>query len=299
MAQAAGHDINYIALAGALAHFGRAGGKPTPPINLVGDFGGGGMFMAFGVVCGILEAQRSGKGQVIDVAMVDGTAILMSMMWGLKQIGVLGRGARHQRARHRRAVLRHVRDDRRQVHLARFARAAVLRGAHPNASASRAKASRRRWTATGWDTLRDAVHRAVQDQDARRVGRDPRGQRRVLTRRCCTMSGGDEQRAHQGARARSSSATACRSRRRRRASRARRARCSARRRGPASTPTRRSPTGASPPTRSRSSGTPKPSRKLARVLALAGCFWASYRSGVAASSGRAECLRLLVVITLR
>ncbi len=87
MAQAAGHDINYIGLAGALAHFGRAGGKPTPPINLVGDFGGGGMFMAFGVVCGILEARASGKGQVIDVAMVDGSAILMSMMWGLKKIG--------------------------------------------------------------------------------------------------------------------------------------------------------------------------------------------------------------------
>src|SRR4051812_23565702 len=87
MALAAGHDINYIALAGALAHFGRADTKPTPPINLVGDFGGGGMFMAFGLVCGILEAQRSGQGQVIDVAMVDGTATLMSMMWGLKQIG--------------------------------------------------------------------------------------------------------------------------------------------------------------------------------------------------------------------
>src|SRR5207244_5538137 len=86
MAQAAGHDINYIALAGALAHFGRADAKPTPPINLVGDFGGGGMFMAFGIVCGVLEAQRSGQGQVIDVAMVDGTAILMSMMWGLKQL---------------------------------------------------------------------------------------------------------------------------------------------------------------------------------------------------------------------
>ena len=87
MAQAAGHDINYLALAGALAHFGRAGGKPTPPINLVGDFGGGGMFMAFGLVCGILEARASGKGQVIDVAMVDGSATLMSMMWGLKKIG--------------------------------------------------------------------------------------------------------------------------------------------------------------------------------------------------------------------
>jgi alpha-methylacyl-CoA racemase len=87
MAQAAGHDINYIALAGALAHFGRKGSKPTPPINIVGDFGGGGMFMAFGVVCGVLEAQRSGKGQVLDVAMVDGSAILMSMMWGLQKIG--------------------------------------------------------------------------------------------------------------------------------------------------------------------------------------------------------------------
>src|SRR6478736_4887490 len=88
LAKAAGHDINYIALAGALAHFGRADSKPTPPINLVGDFGGGGMFMAFGIVCGVLEAQRSGKGQVIDVAMVDGSALLMTMMWGLKQLGV-------------------------------------------------------------------------------------------------------------------------------------------------------------------------------------------------------------------
>src|SRR5262249_55548308 len=87
MAQASGHDINYIALAGALAHFGRADSKPTPPINLVGDFGGGGMFLAFGVVCGILDAQRSGQGQVVDAAMVDGTAILMTMMWGFNAIG--------------------------------------------------------------------------------------------------------------------------------------------------------------------------------------------------------------------
>ena len=136
MAQAAGHDINYIALAGALAHFGRAGGKPTPPINLVGDFGGGGMFMAFGVVCGILEAQRSGKGQVIDVAMVDGSAIAHVDDVGPEADRLLGRGARRQRARHRRAVLRHLRDRRRQVHLARFARAAVLRGADRRSSAS-------------------------------------------------------------------------------------------------------------------------------------------------------------------
>jgi alpha-methylacyl-CoA racemase len=86
-ALAAGHDINYIALAGALAHFGREGGKPTPPINLVGDFGGGAMFLAFGIVCGILEARQSGAGQVVDTAMVDGSALLMTMMWGLKAIG--------------------------------------------------------------------------------------------------------------------------------------------------------------------------------------------------------------------
>jgi len=88
MAQASGHDINYIALAGALAHFGREGEKPTPPINLVGDFGGGGMLMAFGIVCGLLEARTSGKGQVIDVAMVDGSATLMAMMWGFRQMGI-------------------------------------------------------------------------------------------------------------------------------------------------------------------------------------------------------------------
>jgi alpha-methylacyl-CoA racemase len=89
-AQAAGHDINYIALAGALAHFGRAGQKPTPPINIVGDFGGGGMFLAFGVVCAILEAKASGQGQIVDAAMVDGSATLMSMVWGFNKLGIWG-----------------------------------------------------------------------------------------------------------------------------------------------------------------------------------------------------------------
>jgi alpha-methylacyl-CoA racemase len=87
-AQASGHDINYIALAGALAHFGRKGAKPTPPLNLVGDFGGGGMFLAFGVVCALLERERSGEGQVVDAAMIDGSAVLMTMMWGLRALGV-------------------------------------------------------------------------------------------------------------------------------------------------------------------------------------------------------------------
>jgi alpha-methylacyl-CoA racemase len=93
-AQAAGHDINYIALAGALAHFGRAGEGPVPPLNLVGDFGGGGMFLAFGVVCALLEAQRSGVGQVIDAAMVDGTATLMSMFWSFRSMGIFDENRR-------------------------------------------------------------------------------------------------------------------------------------------------------------------------------------------------------------
>ena len=90
-AQAAGHDINYIALGGALAHFGRDGSKPTPPINVVGDFGGGGMLMAFGVACALVESGRSGQGQVIDAAMVDGSATLMTMMWGFKALGIWGK----------------------------------------------------------------------------------------------------------------------------------------------------------------------------------------------------------------
>src|SRR5258708_31736257 len=83
LAPRAGHDINYIALAGLLNAFGRKGEAPVPPLNLVGDFGGGGMLLGFGVVCGLLEAQRSGRGQVIDAAMVDGAALLAGMFQGL------------------------------------------------------------------------------------------------------------------------------------------------------------------------------------------------------------------------
>ncbi|MGH9040804.1 MAG: CaiB/BaiF CoA transferase family protein, partial [Acidimicrobiia bacterium] len=86
-ASMAGHDINYIALAGVLNHIGRRDEAPVPPINLVGDFGGGGMMLAFGVVCALLEASRSGQGQVVDAAMVDGSAVLMSMMHGLRAMG--------------------------------------------------------------------------------------------------------------------------------------------------------------------------------------------------------------------
>jgi len=87
LAHAAGHDINYIALAGVLAHLGRRGQPPTPPINLVGDFGGGGLMLAFGMVCALLERVRSGRGQVVDAAMVDGAASLMTIFHGAQQSG--------------------------------------------------------------------------------------------------------------------------------------------------------------------------------------------------------------------
>ena len=87
LAQAAGHDINYIALTGALHAIGRPGERPVPPLNLVGDFGGGGMLLAFGMVCALLEAQKSGEGQVVDAAMVDGAATLMAMFFTMQAAG--------------------------------------------------------------------------------------------------------------------------------------------------------------------------------------------------------------------
>jgi alpha-methylacyl-CoA racemase len=80
LAGTAGHDLNYISLSGALHAIGRRGERPVPPLNLVGDFGGGGMFLAWGVMCAVFEAQRSGRGQVVDVSMVEGSAVLMHMM---------------------------------------------------------------------------------------------------------------------------------------------------------------------------------------------------------------------------
>jgi alpha-methylacyl-CoA racemase len=87
LAQAAGHDINYIALTGMLHAMGRADAPPAPPLNLVGDFGGGAMMLAFGVVCAVLEARKSGQGQVVDAAMTDGAALLGAMMYGLRAHG--------------------------------------------------------------------------------------------------------------------------------------------------------------------------------------------------------------------
>ena len=87
LAHAAGHDINYIALTGALHAIGPAGGKPVPPLNLVGDYGGGAMLLGFGVLAAVYECQRSGRGQVVDAAMVDGAGTLMSIFHGLGAAG--------------------------------------------------------------------------------------------------------------------------------------------------------------------------------------------------------------------
>jgi len=87
-APAAGHDINYVALSGTLETIGRAGDKPLPPLNLIGDFGGGGMLLALGVASALVEAGKSGKGQVIDTAMVDGAALLATFIYSLASIGV-------------------------------------------------------------------------------------------------------------------------------------------------------------------------------------------------------------------
>jgi alpha-methylacyl-CoA racemase len=87
LARAAGHDINYIALSGALHLIGQPGGKPVVPLNLVGDFGGGGMLLAFGLLAAYIEARRSGRGQVVDVAMVDGAVALLGMFFGHRAAG--------------------------------------------------------------------------------------------------------------------------------------------------------------------------------------------------------------------
>lgn len=92
LASAAGHDINYLALTGMLNQVGEKGRKPIPPLNLVADFGGGGMLLAFGVVCGIFKARETGKGQVVDAAMVDGVNVLASMFHGFKAMGLLDEG---------------------------------------------------------------------------------------------------------------------------------------------------------------------------------------------------------------
>ena len=88
MAPVAGHDINYVSLSGALGAIARAGERPLPPLNLVGDFGGGGMLLALGVLAAVLEARESGKGQVVDASMVEGASVMMTLIHAMREIGM-------------------------------------------------------------------------------------------------------------------------------------------------------------------------------------------------------------------
>ena len=179
LAQAAGHDINYIALAGALGPIGRRGAAPTPPLNLVGDFGGGGLLLAFGMTCALLERARSGKGQVVDAAMVDGAAALMTVFHGAQQSGfwseergtnMLDTGAHfydaYETADGEFVSIGAIEP---QFYAELLKRAGIDADSLPGAARPRALA--------GGEGVARA---AVQDEDARRVVRAARGQRRVL-----------------------------------------------------------------------------------------------------------------------
>ena len=127
MADTAGHDIDYIGLGGVLWSIGRADSPPVPPLNLVGDFGGGGLLLAFGMRAAIIEAKRSGQGQVVDAAMLDGAASLMTMIHAFHQFGIWNEEAQRQHRRHRRPLLPGLRDVGRQVDGRRRRRGQVLR----------------------------------------------------------------------------------------------------------------------------------------------------------------------------
>ena len=128
LAKAAGHDMNYIAITGALFGMGQDKARPNFPANLVGDFGGGSTYLVIGVLAALLEARLSGEGQVVDAAIVDGTAHLNAMSAGMLSSGSLREERACQPARRRDAVLRPLRDLRRTAHVGGPARAAVLRG---------------------------------------------------------------------------------------------------------------------------------------------------------------------------
>ncbi len=105
LAQAAGHDLNYIALTGALHAIGRAGQKPTPPLNLVGDYGGGALYLVTGLLAAIISARTTGAGQVVDAAMVDGALSLMTPIYAMQAGGRLTGAAWRKPARFRRLLL--------------------------------------------------------------------------------------------------------------------------------------------------------------------------------------------------
>ena len=177
MAQRAGHDINYLGLTGALHAIGTAD-KPVAPLNLGADFGGGSMYLLVGILAALVERGTSGRGQVVDAAMVDGASSLVTMIYGLLGAGPLAGPAGGEPARRRRAVLRHLRVRRRTARRGRRPGAAVLRRLRRRPRPYRrppGRAVRRRALARA----PAAVRRGVRHPQPRRVGRRLRGHRCV------------------------------------------------------------------------------------------------------------------------
>ena len=174
----AGHDINYISLNGLLHAVGRKDERPVPPLNLAGDFGGGSMFLIVGILAALWERQTSGKGQVVDAAMVDGSSVLMQMMWGFRATGMwtdvrgtnmLDTGAPYYDTYETR---------RRQVRRGRRHRAAVLRAAAQGARTGPGRAARPERRRPLARTARD-VHRGVRRPRSRSLGQGVRRHRRL------------------------------------------------------------------------------------------------------------------------
>ena len=157
LARAAGHDIDYIALAGALHPVGEAGGPPVPPLNLLGDFGGGGMLLALGVVAALLEAGRSGTGQVVDAAMVDGAALLSTQLHELLAAGLWTDRRGTNLLDGAAPFYDRLRDRRRPPPGRRRARAPVLRRAAGAGRPGRRRSCRAQLDRDGWPVLRERL----------------------------------------------------------------------------------------------------------------------------------------------
>ena len=247
IAHTAGHDINYIALSGALYSIGPAGGPPVPPLNLIGDFGGGALYLAMGVLAGIISARATGKGQVIDCSMVEGSASLMMMMYGALAAGawVEKRGSNRTDGG---AHYYHVYETKDGEHVAIGSIEPQFYALLLKHTGLEGESLPEQTDRTTWPDMQ----RGSRASSNRRPARNgPRSWSRPISasRRCCACRRRCATRTMSIAAALSRS-TASSSRVRRRVFSARRAGCSARRRGSASTPTRSSRTGAFRPTRS-------------------------------------------------
>ena len=262
LSETAGHDINYIALTGALHSIRRAAQRPVPPLALVGDYGGGALYLAMGILAGILEARDSGTGQVVDSAMVEGASNLMNDYYGLVRRGLLDGGAGDQHGRFRRSLLRCLRDLGRQVHFCRVDGAPVLcRADRKDGSRRRGSPRAERPGAMAHDE--EALRGGLSEQDAAAVVRHHGGER-CLLRAGAEHGGGSESPPERRARRPSSRSTGLSRRRPHRASAEPSRRSRGRRPRPLPTPRERFVPGASPAKRSTAWSKRTPSFRLAK-----------------------------------